>query len=104
MGSKKCGRNFVLNSYVVLIGVKFRFQKGTRVQPKSEEKWTETLCGHYFLHLIWWWPVANRPPPGGTKYFDYTDLGEGDNLSPLPIKLTLHHALTQGGDNYFTLG
>ena len=43
---------FLLNSYVVLISVEFLFQKDRRLQWKSEEKWTETLCGHYFLHLI----------------------------------------------------
>ena len=42
----------VLNSYVVLISAPFCFQKRTRVQRKLEEKRTETLFGHYFLHLI----------------------------------------------------
>ena len=43
---------FLLNSYVILIGAKFCFQKRTRIQRKLEEKRTETLCGHDFLHLI----------------------------------------------------
>ena len=42
----------LLNSYDDLISVEFDFQKGTHLQLTSEEKRMETLCGHYFLHLI----------------------------------------------------